>query len=218
VSAAVGTSTRGYFYDPDLDETSYRTGNGVGYSAWVERSGRNLYMNYLATGRSRDYRADVGFTQRTDTNYLGSFIRYTTDRDAKKKIIYKQFWNETNISYDWKGRSQYFIANTRGMLGLQKQTYIGVNYQLGFERVYENEFGAVRTASRPGAFFGPSSERGAKFNAVQAFIESTPNKQLYLFLLMVTIHMKYFLCRRPQLPVRFHVHLHMLQVMQKSVQ
>lgn len=179
----LGTHTRGVFYDPNLDKNLYRTGNGIGYRIWAERSSRNLYMNYLAQGRSPDYRADVGFTNRVDTNYLGSFIQYTTDRDAKKSIIYKQFWNETNISYDWKGRSQYFITNTRGMLALQRQTYIGANFQAGFERVYENEFGRVRTATQPGAFFG-SSERGANFKAVQSFIESTPNKQLFLFFFM----------------------------------
>jgi hypothetical protein len=142
-------------------------------------------MNFLAMGRSRDYRADVGFTNRVDTNYFGSYIQYETDRDAKKAIVSKRVWNETNISFDWKGRSQYFITNTRGQLALQRQTYIGANYQGGFERVYENEFGAIRTATRPtGAFFGPSSERGAKFNAVQGFIETNPTKQLFLFLFM----------------------------------
>ncbi|HKP69420.1 MAG TPA: sugar-binding protein [Pyrinomonadaceae bacterium] len=180
----LGTHTRGFFFDPEEDRNRYRTGNGFGYRAYLERSGRNLYMNFLGQGRTADYRADVGFTNRVDTNYWGSFIQYETDRDAKKSIVSKRVWNETNITFDWKGRSQYFITNTRGQLSLQKQTYIGVNYQAGFERVYENEFGAVRTPTNPnqGAFAGPSGERGAHFNAVQAFIESTPTKQWYFFL------------------------------------
>lgn len=172
----LGTHTRSHFYNPDLDRFQYRTGNGIGYRAYVERSGRNLYMNYLAQGRSKDYRADVGFTNRVDTNYFGSYIQYETDRDAKKSIVSKRVWNETNISMDWKGRAQYFITNTRGQLALQKQTYVGANLQHGFERVYENEFNIAT-----GGFAGPRSERGAKFNAVQGFIETTPNKQLYLF-------------------------------------
>jgi hypothetical protein len=180
----VGTNTRTNFYNPREDKLEYRTGNGFGYNLWVERAGRNLYMNYLAVGRSRDYRADVGFTQRVDTNYLGSYVRYETDRDAKKSIIYKRIQNATNISYDWFGRAQYFISDTNGMLALQRQTFIGGNIQFGLERVYEHEFGAVRTATHPGAFAGPRAERGAPFKAVQAFIESTPNKQLYLYLFM----------------------------------
>ncbi len=182
----LGTHTRGNFYDPELDQFRYRTGNGLGYRAHLERSDRNLYMNFLAQGRSRDYRADVGFTNRYDTNYFGSYIQYETDRDAKKSIVSKRVWNETNVSMDWRGRSQYFITNTRGQLSLQKQTHIGANAQFGFERVYEDEFGPIRTLFRPtqGQFFGPSSERRAGFKAVQAFIETTPSKQWFLFFFM----------------------------------
>jgi hypothetical protein len=80
----VGTHSRRNFYDPNVDKSIFRSGNGFGYSLWVERAGRNLYMNYLLSGRTNDYRADVGFTQRTDTNYAGSYVRYQTDRDASK--------------------------------------------------------------------------------------------------------------------------------------
>ncbi|MFL6467614.1 MAG: sugar-binding protein [Pyrinomonadaceae bacterium] len=182
----LGTHTRSFFYDPELDRNLYRTGNGFGYRAYLERSGRNLYMNFLAQGRSPDYRADVGFTNRVDTNYVGSFIQYETDRDAKKKIVSKRVWNETNFSFDWKGRSQYFITNTRGQLALQRQTFVGANLQFGSEHVYENEFGPVRTLARPGggAFAGPSGTRAANFTALQSFIETTPNKKLYLFAFM----------------------------------
>lgn len=172
----LGTNTRGYFYDADLDRSEYRTGNGLGYRLWVERADRNLYMNFVAQGRSPNYRADVGFTNRTDTNYLGSFVRYQTEQNAKNKIIYKRIWNETNISYDWKGRRQYLITNTQGMLALQKQTYVGGNLQLGTESVYENEFGANRGPQVTGAFSGENS-RTAGFKAVQAFLETTPNKK-----------------------------------------
>jgi hypothetical protein len=182
----LGTHTRSNFYNSELDRNQYRTGNGFGYRAYLERSGRNLYINLLAQGRSPDYRADVGFTNRVDTNYAGSYIKYETDRQAKNAIVSKQFWNETNVSFDWKGRSQYFITNTRGQLNLQRQTYVGGNLQYGFERVYENEFGPIRNLLRPngGAFAGPSGERRAGFKAVQSFIESTPTKQLYVFVFM----------------------------------
>lgn len=177
----VGTHSRRNFYDPDTDSVGYRTGNGVGYRWWAERADRNLYMNFLAEGRSPNYRADVGFTPRTDTNYLGSFIQYTTDKDQKKAIIYKQIWNETNIRYDWKGRTQYSISNTRLQAGLQRQTYIGVNFQTGYERVLEHEFGPRRSATQLGAFYGDDMGRSANFTAGQFFIETTPWKQLYLF-------------------------------------
>jgi Carbohydrate family 9 binding domain-like/Domain of unknown function (DUF5916) len=180
----VGTHSRRNFYNPDLDTGQYRTGNGLGYRVYVERGGKNLYMNYMAEGRSNYYRADVGFTQRTDTNYLGSYIQYTTDKDPKKAIIFKQYWNETNIRYDWKGRTQYVITNSRAQVGLQKQTYIGGNLQVGYERVFEHEFGPRRNANQQGAFFGSDPERSAGFWCYQFFVESTPNKKLYLFFFM----------------------------------
>ena len=181
---AIGTTTRGNFYDPDLDRSLYRTGNGLGYRVFLERSGRNLYMNYMLQGRSANYRADVGFTDRVDTNYAGSFIRYQTDSNAKKTIINKRIQTSTNVSFDWKGRAQYFFNDVQGQLALQKQTYIGLDVQYGFERVYENEFGANRNAVRPGAFFGPRPERGNDFKAMQAYIETTPNKQFYIYVFM----------------------------------
>ncbi len=177
----VGTTTRGRFYDPNLDEVSYRTGNGFGYNARLERSDRNLYMNFLAAGRTSDYRTDVGFTQRTDTNYLGSFIQYRTDQDPKKAIIFKRVWNETYISYDWQRRAQYWATTTQGMLALQRQTFIGAAFQMGYERVFEHEFGAMRKSGRQGAFTGTDSERSTNFRAVQSFIETTPHKKLFAF-------------------------------------
>lgn len=196
----VGTTTRDCFFDTDLQPSAalaqanrnkcggsfngYRTGNGIGYNLWIERADRNLYMNYLVVGRSRDYRADVGFRQRTDTNYAGSFIQYKTDPDNKKFIIFKRIQNATHVDYDWKGRGQYWITNSQGMLALQRQTYIGASFQLGGERVYEHEFGLTRKPGRAGAFTGDDPERSARFRAVQAFIESTPTKKLYVSVFM----------------------------------
>jgi hypothetical protein len=175
----LGTTSRSTFYDPDLNSFVYRTGNGIGYRGYLERSGRNLYMNYLVEGRSRDYRADVGFTQRTDTNYAGSYIQYKTDPNSKKKIIYKRINNESNVRYDWQGRSQYVFTNSQFQLALHKNTYVSVNGQLGYERVFEHEFGPNRTATRQGAFFGPSAERSARFKANQVYLETQPNKQWF---------------------------------------
>jgi hypothetical protein len=193
----IGTNSRRCFFNPDFNQVEnpaqglenrnkcggslneYRTGNGFGYRAAVERADRNLYMNFLATGRTIDYRADVGFTSRVDTNYLGSFIQYQTDRDAKKSIIYKRLFNESNISYDWKARLQGMRSNTQGMLAFQRQTFVGAGFELGYERVFEHEFGAIRKANRPGAFFGDDSERSAFRKEIYGFVETTPVKQLF---------------------------------------
>ncbi|MEQ1921168.1 MAG: sugar-binding protein [Pyrinomonadaceae bacterium] len=180
----VGTNSRRNFYNPDINANRYRTGNGFGYRGFVQRSGRNLYLELSASGRTQDYRADVGFTSRTDTNYLGSFVQYQTDRDAKKKIISKRLFNQTNITYDWKSRLQGMQSNTQGMIALQRQIYIGSGLEFGYERVFEHEFGPRRTATQQGAFFGPSSERSANRKEVYGFIEASPSKQLFFFVLL----------------------------------
>lgn len=198
----VGTNSRRCFFDADFDPSSnqaqalrnrevcggslneYRTGNGLGYRAYLERADRNLYMNFLASGRTSDYRADVGFTDRVDTNYLGSYIRYQTERDAKKAIIYKRLQNSTNVRYDWRGRGQYWVTDIQGMLALQRQTFVGVGQLFGYERVFEHEFGATQTATREGAFFGSDSERSTHTKTIYGFIETTPLKQLFAFLLV----------------------------------
>jgi len=200
----VGTNSRRCFFNADFEallnpaqaqrnrdmcggnSNEFRTGNGFGYRVYLERSDRNLYMNYLAIGRTRDYRADVGFTNRVDTNYLGSFIQYQTDRDAKKSIIFKRINNATNINYDWKGRSQGFQSNTQGMLALQRQTFVGAGLEFGYERVFEHEFGNRRTASLPfqGSFFGEDSERSSHRKEIYGFVETSPVKQIFgLFVL-----------------------------------
>ncbi|MDQ3801166.1 MAG: carbohydrate binding family 9 domain-containing protein, partial [Acidobacteriota bacterium] len=179
----LGTHTRGNFYDADLDRVQYRTGNGFGYRAFAERASRNLYMNFLATGRTRDYVADVGFTQRTDTNYFGSFIQYETDRDAKKRIISKRISTDNSIRSDWSGRSQSWQSRNEVALALQRQTNVNFGVQLGYERVFEHEFGAKRTATRQGAFFGPDPERSSYTHDIYAYASTTPSKKFSAFAL-----------------------------------
>lgn len=180
----VGTNSRRFFYNPDLDKSIYRTGNGFGYSYSIQRNDRNLTMQFNGVGRTRDYRADVGFTTRVDNNQHRSFIQYQTERDASKKIIFKRIFNETYVSHDWRGRTQNWASNTQGMLALQRQTFVGLGNESGYERVFESEFGANRSATRPGTFFGSDPERSAHKNETYGFIETTPTKKLFAFFLL----------------------------------
>lgn len=182
----LGTNSRRGFYNPDLDQNQYRTGNGFGYRYYIQRTDRNLFMEAFGSGRTRDYRADVGFTSRTDTNNAGTFVQYQTDRDAKKTIIFKRLFNNSQITYDWAGRSQGAQSNTQGMLAFQKQIFVGGGFEYGYERVFEHEFGARRTAARPtqGAFFGNSPERSAHRKEVYGFIEASPAKQWFVLFVL----------------------------------
>ncbi len=180
----LGTNSRRFFYDPDQDRSLYRTGNGFGYRAYLQRSDRNLFVEAFASGRTRDYRADVGFTPRTDTNNIGTFVRYQTDRDAKKTIMFKRVFNNSYINYDWLGRSQAAQVNTQGMLGLQRQIFVGAGFEYGYERVFEHEFGPRRSATRQGAFFGDRNERSSHRKEVYGFIEASPAKQWFLLFVL----------------------------------
>jgi len=182
----LGTNSRRLFYDPNINSNVFRTGNGFGYSYSIDRSDRNLFVTFNGVGRTRDYRADVGFTPRTNTNQHRSFIQYQTDRDAKKSIIFKRLNNDSVISHDWLGRTQNWQTNTQGMLALQKQTFVGGGIEFGYERVFEEEFGARRTALNPfqGRFFGNDSERSSHRKEIYGFIETSPVKQIFaLFVL-----------------------------------
>lgn len=180
----LGTNSRRNFYNPDLNQNQYRTGNGFGYRGFIQRSDRNLYMELAAGGRTADYRADVGFTSRTDTNSINSFVRYETNRNPKNSIIFKRLFNQSSITYDWKGRSQRSESNTQGMLALQRQIFVGGGFEMGYERVFEHEFGPRRSATRQGAFFGDSGERSAYRKEVYGFVEASPAKQWFLLFVL----------------------------------
>lgn len=180
----LGTNSRRNFFNPDLDRNQYRTGNGFGYRGLIQRSDRNLFMELAVGGRTADYRADVGFTSRVDTNSINTFVRYETDRSPKEKIIFKRIFNQSSITYDWKGRTQGTRFNTQGMLAFQRQIYIGGGGQIGYERLFEHEFGPRRSATRQGAFFGTSGERSAQRKEVYGFIEASPAKQWFVLLVL----------------------------------
>lgn len=182
----LGTHSRRLFYNPGTNANEYRTGKGFGYRGLLQRADRNLFLELAAVGRTNDYRADVGFTPRVDTNQISSFAQYQTDRDAKKTIIFKRLFNQSYITYDWKGRSQGAQSNTQGMLAFQRQVFVGAGLEYGYERVFEHEFGPRRTAARPfaGKFYGDSPERSAHRKEVYGFVEASPWKQWFFLVVL----------------------------------
>ena len=180
----VGTNSRRYFYNPDINRNEYRTGNAFGYVGRIQRQDRNLFMEATVVGRTKDYRADVGFTPRVDTNQGTAFVQYQTDRDAKRRIISKRINSQANISYDWKGRTQGVNSNTQGQLALQRQIYLGLGFSTGYERVFEHEFGPRRNSTQGGAFYGLSGERSSGRKELYGYIDANPAKQWYFFFLL----------------------------------
>lgn len=171
----LGTTTRGTFRDADLGRNIYRTGNGFGYFLRADSNGRNWKYSFSGSGRTRDYRSDVGFTRRNNTNNESLRIQYFSDPKPKSRLISWSIINITQANFDWQGRSQLNNTNTQVNFTFPRQGYLGLGFQEGYERLFEEEFGPKRTATRPGTFLG-DSERSAGRQIYYGFAGMTVNK------------------------------------------
>jgi hypothetical protein len=152
----------------------YRTGNGLAYYANYDYTEKNRGFVIEIGGRSKDYRADAGFTRRTNTNYIFGGFRLSTETKPKAAIIRANWFNNLSLNYDWQGRSQGAEWGSNLGFTLQKNTFLNFNGGIGYERIFEEEFGLRRMPTRPasGAFFG-DSER----SATQGWMSANLNKQ-----------------------------------------
>ena len=155
----------------------YRTGNGFGYSYNLNRSDRHWTYQLHGEGRTSDYRADVGFTRRRNTNYDDVLISYNSEQKPKAKIINWRAFNSSRMNFDWQGHSQNIEDEAQLQLNLQKSSYLGFGFVGGYERLFEGEFGAARTATHSGSFFGPDPERSTKQASPYFFAGSRPSKK-----------------------------------------
>ncbi len=168
----VGTTSHRYFREPALDVPTacasltgreltycrsrqvYRAGNGLGYYAQYQKAGRHLFMNAVGFGRTRDFRADVGFTRRTNTNSDQFYVEWNSDQKQKARLVSWNVSSQNQMLYDWQGRIQGWNSGVRSFLNFQRQSFIGFGFDNYYEKDYEEEFGAQRTPAHGGAFFG----------------------------------------------------------------
>ncbi|MGZ8847401.1 MAG: DUF5916 domain-containing protein, partial [Pyrinomonadaceae bacterium] len=165
---AMGTTSRNFFFDADdAISTRYRTGNGFAYSVNWGRFGRNWGGEVGGDGFTQDYRADVGFVQRTNSNFNYGFFRYNSDRNPKKKLISYNVHNFTHVDYDWQGRIYAWESEQMFELSLPRSSWFGAFWERAYERLLDREFGPTREA-RPCnplggvnrcTFFGSDNER-----------------------------------------------------------
>jgi hypothetical protein len=175
---ALGTNSRRYFYSPDADKNIFRTGNGFGYLANFDFTKRRYGFFATSEGRTRDYRADVGFTRRTNSNFSGIFGRISSDpkRNPKSKLQAWRIFSRMAGNYDWQGRSQQMFAGSNLFLQFQKQINVGFGGNRRYERIFEEEFGAKRTLTRAGAFANGPERSAAGYNFF-VFMEANPSKK-----------------------------------------
>lgn len=151
---ALATHSRRNFFDADLGRSQYRTGNGVGYYLSVDHSTDRRGWFIEASGRSKDYRADAGFTRRVNTNTFFFAHRVSTKSNPDATLIRLNSNQFIRYNLDWKGRPQGGVAGTNFNLNLQGNLFVYTEFGIDYTKIYEDEFGRTRTPTRSGAFFG----------------------------------------------------------------
>lgn len=145
---AMGSVSHRPFFYADEGLTDDRREKGMVYAAYLSDSRRNWGYEIGAVGRSKFFRADVGFNRRFNTNNPSFFFRYNSDEKPKSWLVSWRFSNFANSNFDWQGRHQRWEEDAQFQLRLQRQTWIGVGFEKGYERVFEDEFGGTRAARR----------------------------------------------------------------------
>ena len=184
---ALGTTSRNFFFDPNDGETRYRTGNGFGYTGVYNMAGRNWGYEIFTEGFTQDYRADVGFFQRTNSNFNSFFLRYNSDPNPKKKIIGVHWHTFNHVDYDWQGRLYTWESEHLVELQLPRNSWVGAWWEPGYERLFDHEFGPTREAKPCNpfsagddkcTFFGESTERASSKQHLSFFFGSNPHKKV----------------------------------------
>src|SRR5262249_41520378 len=139
---------------PAKTNNYYRNGNGFAYRWQYNRDGRHVYYGANGNGQTQNYRADVGFTRRLNTNFEGGYLGYRSEPHPKAKLIRWNFNDNFGANFNWQGLSQNFYHETSINLNFQHNAFLGGGFDLGYERLFEEEFGLKRTATHAGAFFG----------------------------------------------------------------
>jgi hypothetical protein len=166
--------------------SNYRTGNGIGYYWNLDYTEKNRGWVIELGGRSKDYRADSGFTRRINTNFAFFGNRFSTEPKPKAKIIRIDWRQNAGINYDWQGRSQNVDLSTNVQFTLQRNTFLNFGGGVYYERIFEEEFGLKRSATRPGAFAG-APERSGWQHSFSANLDTTPVKKITISLFLGTI-------------------------------
>ena len=156
---------------------NYRTGNGFGYLWTLDYREKNRGWVVEMVGRTRDFRADAGFTRRTNTNSFFAANRLSTEAKPKARIIRINWSQFARFNFDWQGRSQDASLGTSFGFNLQRNTNLSLETGMSYSRIFEEEFGLRRSPTRSGTFFGDSERSGwQQYGSIN--LNSSPIKKL----------------------------------------
>ncbi|HEV7374739.1 MAG TPA: DUF5916 domain-containing protein [Pyrinomonadaceae bacterium] len=156
------------------EDDQCQTLNGFIYAYNFNQNRRHLSINFNGAGRTEGYRSDVGFNRRRNTNNHNSNIDYTTEPHPKKTLVSWNVYNYLGGNFDWQGRMQNWNDEFQTGPNLQRQTFIRIGYNWGYERVFPYEFGV------------DSFARGRSQDSIRSrnpfiYIGSTPSKKYTFF-------------------------------------
>lgn len=151
-------------FRPGETQNYYRTGNGLAYNVNYARDGRHFYYGFNGNGQTRDYRAEVGFTRRNNTNFEAIYAGYQSEQKPKARLISWNVNSNAGTNFSWQGLSQSWFEETTINLNFQHNTNLGAGAGVGYERLFEEEFGVKRTTTHGGAFFGGPERSTKQFN------------------------------------------------------
>jgi hypothetical protein len=89
--------------------------------------------------------------------------------------------NSLSANFDWQGRSQDWDNYSEVEFNFRRQTNFSIAFDQGYERLFEEEFGPTRTVTRPGAFFGESSERSTAKRSLVFSGGTSPTQKYSLY-------------------------------------
>ncbi len=173
----LGTNARRCSLGETSEDDTCRTLNGFAYAYNFNQNKRHLSINFNGVGRTAGYRADVGFSRRLNTNSHNSNINYDTEPKPKATIVNWNIYNYLGGNFDWQGRMQNWNDEFQTGPNLQRQTFIRVGYNFGYERVFAYEFASE-------SFAGNRSEDSIRSKNVFAYAGSTPSKKYSFFYLI----------------------------------
>jgi hypothetical protein len=192
----LGTRSNRLFYNPEINRNVDRRGDAFAYSWNFDHGERHYGINLNGEGYTRDYRADVGFTTRTNTNVIRINPRWNSEQNPKHKIISYRANASIDYSTDFQGRSQRVDVQPMFGFNLHRQTFLTFGYRRAYERLIEEEFGPKRMPARfdaagnfipaqAGAFYGDDSERSTYKNSIIGVIDSQIAKKYYFFVQVI---------------------------------
>jgi hypothetical protein len=175
----LGTWSDRFFYDPARDADVRRTGTGVGYYSQLRATGRHLNVTLLGRGWSPDYVSETGFTSQVNTNIWNFETQWVSEPKPDNFLVSWTATHSFQFQFDWDGRPTSGYLWPRVQLSFPRQVAFTIGPYLDYQRLFEEEFGPKRSASRAGAFAGAPS-RETWYHGFATTFEGTPDRQLTL--------------------------------------